>query len=287
MNDTFYYASNDAMFKRIFGDERDVGPLVAFLQAALDLPPEDYAELSLVNPFLARDNPEDKLGILDVRLKTASGKNIDIEIQLNSVTEIRERIIYYLARMVTDQIGSGDDYQDITRSICILIADFVLIQENRSYHNRYRLYDPRTGSQFSDLFEVNTLELPKLPQDGDGTPLWDWLRFVGARRKEELDMLAEKNPQVGKAVAKLVELNADERARMIADSREKLRRDNASQLRSARLEGWEEGLEEGREEGREEGLLSVARNLLDLGRPVEEIAQVTGFSCEKIQSLTH
>ncbi len=67
MNDTFYYASNDAMFKRIFGDERDIGPLVAFLQAALDLPPEDYAELSLVNPILARDNPDDKLGILDVR----------------------------------------------------------------------------------------------------------------------------------------------------------------------------------------------------------------------------
>jgi len=275
MNDTFYYASNDAMFKRIFGDERDVGPLVAFLQAALDLPPEDYAELSLVNPFLARDNPEDKLGILDVRLKTASGKNIDIEIQLNSVTEIRERIIYYLARMVTDQIGSGDDYQDITRSICILIADFVLIQENRSYHNRYRLYDPRTGSQFSDLFEVNTLELPKLPQDEDGTPLWDWLRFVGARRKEELDMLAEKNPQVGKAVAKLVELNADERARLIADSREKLRRDTASQLRSAE----KEGLEKGRKE--------IARKLLDTGMPAENVAQITELSCEIIQTLRH
>ncbi|MCL2162502.1 MAG: Rpn family recombination-promoting nuclease/putative transposase [Betaproteobacteria bacterium] len=70
MNDTFYYASNDAMFKMIFGDERDIGPLVAFLQATLDLPPEDYAEVSLVNPFLAREHPDDKLGILDVRLRT-------------------------------------------------------------------------------------------------------------------------------------------------------------------------------------------------------------------------
>ena len=156
MDNTFYYASNDAMFKRIFGDERDIEPLVAFLQAALDLPPEDYAELSLVNPFLARDNPDDKLGILDVRLKTASGKNIDIEIQINSVTEIRERIIYYLARMVTDQIGNGDDYQDITRSICILITDFVLIQEHAS-----RLTPPF----MAESSETKHRLAPKAPQD--------------------------------------------------------------------------------------------------------------------------
>ena len=66
MSETFYYASNDAMFKRIFADERDIEPLVAFLQAALDLPPEDYEEVSLVDPILAREHPEGKLGILDV-----------------------------------------------------------------------------------------------------------------------------------------------------------------------------------------------------------------------------
>jgi len=90
-------------------------------------------------------------------------------------------------------------------------------------------------------------------------------------------MLAEKNPQVGKAVAKLVELNADERARLIADSREKLRRDTASQLRSARMEGREEGLEEGRKE--------IARKLLDAGMPAENVAQITELSRETIQTL--
>jgi len=104
---------------------------------------------------------------------------------------------------------------------------------------------------------------------------------VGARRKEELEMLAEKNPQVGKAVAKLVELNADERARLIADSREKLRRDNASQLRSAEKEGLEKGLKEGRKEER----LAIARKLLDTGMPAENVAQITELSRETIQTL--
>jgi len=273
----FYYAYNDAMFKRIFGDERDTEPLVAFLQAVLDLPPEDYAEVSLINPSLARERPEDKQGILDVRVRSASGTSIDIEIQLNNVSEIRERIIYYLSRMVTDQIGSGDEYQNIKRSICILITDFALVRENAAYHNKYRLYDPRTGSEFSNLLEVNTLELPKLPQEGDGTLLWDWLKFVGARRKEEFEMLAEKNPQVGKAVAKLVELNEDERARMLADSREKLRRDIVSIKRLAEREG--------RATGREEERLAIARNAIQQNLPVDVIMALTGLYRETIQSL--
>ena len=53
------------------------------------------------------------------------------------------------------------------------------------------------------------------------------------------------------------------------------------------MQGWEKGQEEGRAKGREEERLSIARNLLELGRPVEEIAQVTGLEPEKIKSLTH
>ena len=51
----------------------------------------------------------------------------------------------------------------------------------------------------------------------------------------------------------------------------------------AREEGWKKGLEQ----GREEGLLTVARNLLKLGRPVEEIVAATGLETGVIQSLMH
>jgi len=57
------------------------------------------------------------------------------------------------------------------------------------------------------------------------------------------------------------------------------------------LQGHERGLEKGREEGREEGreatLLSVAQNMLKCGRPVKEIAEVTGLQPEAIQALMH
>jgi predicted transposase/invertase (TIGR01784 family) len=96
---------------------------------------------------------------------------------------------------------------------------------------------------------------------------------------------------VKKAVVKLLSLSEDEQARMLADSREKLRRDISAQVRAGEKRGWEggreEGLEKGLEKGREEEKLSVARNLLGLGQPVDMIVQVTGLSREVVQSLVH
>jgi predicted transposase YdaD len=53
------------------------------------------------------------------------------------------------------------------------------------------------------------------------------------------------------------------------------------------LQGQEKGLEKGLEKGRTEALMTVARNLLGLGRSVEEVVQVTGLSPKEIQTLLH
>jgi predicted transposase/invertase (TIGR01784 family) len=125
------------------------------------------------------------------------------------------------------------------------------------------------------------------------------MKFLSAQEKEELTMLAKKNPQVKKAVVKLLALTEDERARMLADSREKLRRDISAQIHAGEMRGWEEGREEGREEGLEEGLekglqkgreeekRSVARSLINLGHPVDVVVQITGLSREVVQSMLH
>jgi predicted transposase YdaD len=54
-----------------------------------------------------------------------------------------------------------------------------------------------------------------------------------------------------------------------------------------REKGREEGREEGLEKGREEALVSVARNMLKRGKPVEEIVEATGLQPKAIQSLMH
>jgi predicted transposase/invertase (TIGR01784 family) len=80
---------------------------------------------------------------------------------------------------------------------------------------------------------------------------------------------------VKKAVAKLMTLSEDDRARMLAESRDKMRWDIESGKRAAK------------EEGRTEERQAFARKLLGRNRPIEEIMEDTGLSKEEIQSLLH
>jgi len=81
-------------------------------------------------------------------------------------------------------------------------------------------------------------------------------------------MLAERNPEIGKAVVKLRELSADERARDLYERRERARRDIAAEKK------WE------RQQGRQEKAFEIVLKLLKRNRPIEEIMEDTGLSRE-------
>ncbi len=200
-------------------------------------------------------------------------KILPVEIQLSVAAEIRERLVYYDAKLVTEQVGSGDDYDVIHKVISIVILDENLILNSSKYHHRFTLYDPDAGVELSDLIEINTLELQKLPSDADGTPLYDWARFIAAETEEELEKLADRNPEVKRAVVKFRELSADERVRDTYFRREMMRRDIASQNKKARLEG------------RLEGRLDVAQNALRMNMPISDIIKLTGLTKEEIDNL--
>ncbi|MDR0669774.1 MAG: Rpn family recombination-promoting nuclease/putative transposase [Treponema sp.] len=103
----------DVAFKLLFGDESSKDILADFLKAALpELAQEEFVELTIVDPHLKREFIDDKLEILDVKVRTAGGKSIDIDIQVCAMPEMRSRTTYYLANMITEQIGKGGYYSE-------------------------------------------------------------------------------------------------------------------------------------------------------------------------------
>jgi hypothetical protein len=111
--------------------------------------------------------------------------------------------------------------------------------------------------------------LPKLPRDADGTPLYDWASFIAAETEEDLDMLAERNQTIGRAVVKLRELSADERARDLYERREKERRDESMRERWAVKQRDFE----------------IAENLLRMNLSLEQIIVATGLTREEVENL--
>ena len=82
-------------------------------------------------------------------------------------------------------------------------------------------------------------------------------------------MISEKNPQVKKAVVRLMELSNDERTRLLYESRQKMEWDILARERGAL----------------KEQALNIAKNLLRVGDAVDKIINVTGLTHEEIESL--
>lgn len=293
MNSTILSPLNDYVFKRLLGDRDCLDLLANFICSVLDVPDDDVRGLELVDPKKRKRHIRDKEGILDIKVNTADGKVVDIEVQVEPQPWVYERFLYYTAGMVLDQLGQGDNYNKIRRVVTIVVADHHLTRkDSNNYHHCYRLYDPNAapGSrEYPRLFEIHTLEIPKLPKAPDHSKLWEWLRFLSAREEGEFKMLTKENPVLKKAWGRLKELSADETERLLANNRQKERRDREIM----RIAGEVEGLAKGRQEGRQEGLTKgrqerdteIAQQALRQGLAIDVIAAITGMPPEEIEKL--
>jgi len=260
---------SDVVFRLFFADERNIESLVSFLKSVLKLSEDDYNEIEIIDPHLLREYNEDKLAIIDVKLKTKSRKIIHIEIQLKVTPELKNRIILYDSKLITEQIGSGDNFDVIKKVVSIVITNETIIYDSPNYHHRFTLYDSGAQIELTDIIEIHTLELNKLPKKSDGTELYDWAMFIAAETEEDLSMLTENNPQIRRAVVKLRELSADERARDMFERREKARRDQAAR------EKW----------AVKQNSIEIAKNLIKINLPIEKIVLATGLAKEEVEQL--
>ncbi|MCL2052770.1 MAG: Rpn family recombination-promoting nuclease/putative transposase, partial [Lachnospiraceae bacterium] len=169
----------------------------------------------------------------------------------------------------TEQISSGRDYEEIKKVISILIADYELIDNSPKYHHRFTLYDTENKVEFTDLIEINTLELEKLPQVEDGTMLWNWLKFLSSENEEDFEMVAEKNPQIKNAVERLAEISSDEETRRLYESRHKMEWDIRGRERKAVKNNQ----------------IATAKNLLQMNLSAENISVATGLALKEVKEL--
>ncbi|MCL2010194.1 MAG: Rpn family recombination-promoting nuclease/putative transposase, partial [Synergistaceae bacterium] len=229
---------SDFVFKLIFGDQRNVDILAAFLKSVLDIPDAEYDRLTIVDPHIKKESGDDKYGILDIKIHTVSESVIHVEIQLRVLPDMEARTIYSQSKLVTEQMSSGKNWSVIKRVITIVITDDIFVPEGDKYHHQFR-YRTEDGLEFSNLVEINTLDLSKLPPNDDSTDLWHWMKFIKTDDEEVLDMLAQRTPQMRKAVGVLKELSADEVTRMLFEKQEMARMDIESRIDGERrkLEG--------------------------------------------------
>ena len=181
----------DFAFKEIMMNER---ARIGFLSAVLKLDPADIRKTTILNTSLRKLHEDEKLGILDVRLLMNDTTEIDIEIQLSALNIWADRSLFYLAKMFTEQISTGQNYSVFKKCVSISILDFDLFHGESEFYSRFHIREDTRHILYTDKMEFHVLELPKLPKElREGcSDLELWAKFINSERKEDFDMLAEK-----------------------------------------------------------------------------------------------
>ena len=276
MTDFLMKPKIDFAFKEIMMDEQ---ARIGFLSAILKLNPSDIRNTQILNTNLRKLHDDEKQGILDVRILMNDDTEIDIEIQLSILNVWADRALFYLAKMYTEQINSGEDYTIFKKCVSISILDFELFKDTPEFYSCFHIREDTRHAIYTDKMEFHVLELPKLPKElrEDSNDIELWGKFISAERKEEFDVLAEKNTYIDSAYQHLQLISQDKQKRMEYEAREKAVRDYNQGLLEAR--------EAGKIEGREETTICIAKNLLSSGFSVDMIAKTTGLSVEQIKTL--
>lgn len=278
----------DFVFKQIFGSAKHPRILISFLNATLK-PTFPITMVEIENTDLEKNYVRDKFSRLDVHATTSQGEVINVEIQLKNEHNMIKRSLYYWGKLYEEQLGEGDDYTELRRTVCINILNFKYLKNNR-YHNGYRLKEVDTNEELTNILEIHFIEIPKLQDETDEKDmLVAWTEFLKNPESPKVRSLENNIHEIREAKDELIRLSADKEQRRIYAIRSKALKDETSALNKAKREGLEEGIQQGLQQGLQQGIdverKNAAKKMKEAGISLDIIMSITHLSEEEIENI--
>lgn len=196
----------------------------------------------------------------------------------------KQGILFYLGKMYTEQLEKGESYEKLKKCIHVSILNFVHFPDDEKYYRTIHFCDVEDGKEYTDLFELQILELSKLPKDvKSGEDIVQWMRFFNGKNQEEFEKMAKENEYLDAAYQTLKEMSADEQKRVEYEAREKALKDYNTQMSSSLARGLKRGEEIGLKRG-----IKLTKQMIELkaqGNSIEEIAEACGTSVESVKEI--
>jgi predicted transposase/invertase (TIGR01784 family) len=187
------------------------------LVEAIGLDPEDLIGMRVKNPTVTKEDVKQRNITLDILLETKSQGIIHVEIQVIEHAHITHRIVYQHARLATEQHKVGEKSWLLKKQISIVIMNFNLSNgsdDNAPFLRKF-LWRDNQGKVFTDISEINTIELPRVSLNPESSKT-DWFELFKARNEEDFKKIAQKSDVMNKAVERLKYFSADEEVRELA-----------------------------------------------------------------------
>ena len=284
------YIRFDWAIKRLLRQKANFGVLEGFLTVFLNEPIKIIDILESVGNQQAAD---DKFNRVDIKAKNNKGEIIIVEIQNTSELYYLERVLYGVAKAITEHIYLGNTYKEVKKvySISILYfdlgkgSDYIYVGQNNfvGLHTQDHLIistkekDTIVRKSPSEIFPTYILvrvnEFNKVAK----SPLEEWVEYL----KNGVISPETQAPGLQEAREKLKYYSMSDAERYAYDEHINAIMIQNDVLGNARLEG----MEEGRAEGRTEEKNNIARKMLANGLSIEQIALITGLTEQEIKRL--
>ena len=280
------YIRFDWAIKRLLRQKANFGVLEGFLTVFLG---EQIKIEEILESEGYQQMADEKFNRVDIKAKNTKGDIILIEIQNTRELYYLERVLYGVAKAVTEHLHLGQDYSGVKKVYSISILYFDIGKGNDYlYHGQNTFTGVHTGDHlqvtvkerdalvqrlpseiFPEYFLIRVNEFDKVAT----TPLEEWLDYL----KNDYIRPDTTTPGLKEAREKLVYYNMTPTERAAYDRHVDAIMIQNDVLGTAKLEGLIEG--------EEKGVVKVARNMKKLGIPLDSIVLSTGLTIEEIERL--
>ena len=281
------------LLDRLLRQKANFGVLNGFLTVMLR---EEVNILEILESESNQESADDKFNRVDIKARNSKGEIIIVEIQNTREVHYLERILYGVAKAITEHISLGEGYQNVKKVYSISILYFDLgVGTDYIYHGQNHF----TGVHTGDRLRINTRDrdavITRLPAEifpeyilirvnefdkVATTPLDEWITYL----KDGTIRPDTTAPGLREAREKLKYYSMSSSERHAYDEHLNAIMIQNDVLDTAKWEGRLEGLAEGKAEGLAEGeakLRQAAVNMKRMGIPTADIATCTGLQCRQ------
>ena len=318
MNEENKFIRFDWAAKRMLRDKANFGVLEGLVQVLIG---EPIHIVEILESEANQEREDDKFNRVDIKARNSKDEIILVEIQQTREIYYLQRILYGVAKTITEHIHLGDKYDQVKKVYSISILYFDLGRgADYLYHGQTTLVGVHTGDQlqintkeegvirmvspeniFPEYFIIRVNEFNKVAK----TPLEEWMSYL----KDGYINEATTAPGLQEAREKLLYLKMSDKERrayerhldnvmvqndVLDTAKDEGRAEGLAEGRAEGLaegrakgiaEGRVKGLAEGRAEGIEQNKRENARRMKAKGFDVSDIADITGLSASDIERL--
>lgn len=288
------YIRFDWAIKRLLRQKANFGVLEGFLTVMIG------EEVKILEIFESEGNQtafDDKFNRVDVKALNSKGEIIIVEVQNTRELYYLERILYGVAKAITEHISLGESYQRVKKVYSINILYFDLgVGTDYFYHGQNHFIGVHTGDQLRINTRDRDAVIPRLP--AEIFPEYILIRV------NEFDKVASTPLDEWIEYLKDGTIRPDTTVPGLREAREKLKYNSMTRgeryayeehltnvviledaIENAKWEGLTEGKAEGLAEGETKAMRQAATNMKQMGMDAVAISSCTGLTADEIEKL--